>query len=111
MQVKQTATNVAIVVASFLGALVVAIYAARPFVFQVREGFNEGTPVQMLVFTFVFICIRIICHKRKLPCEAPPQEVVEFKLTHLHAKRLLIYLPMKEYNTSSRRSVRWPVLR
>jgi hypothetical protein len=55
MQVKQTATNVAIVVASFLGALVVAIYAARPFVFQVREGFNEGTPVQMLVFTFVFI--------------------------------------------------------
>ena len=53
--VAAVAIFVAIVVASFFGALVAAIYAARPFVYHVHQGFNEGTPVQMLVFAFVFI--------------------------------------------------------
>ena len=55
--VTNAAIFVAIVVASFFGALVAAIYAARPFVHHVHEGF------------------------RKLDCEAPPQGLLEFKLT------------------------------
>ena len=56
--------NVLISFISIGVALVSAIYAARPFIYHVHPGFNEGTPVTMFVFiaTFLFtfgICLSI----------------------------------------------------
>jgi hypothetical protein len=55
LKLKQVATNVAVVLSSLFGALVSGAYAAGAFVFHVEDGFNEGTPLTMLTFTFVFI--------------------------------------------------------
>ena len=53
-------SRILMVVAAPVIALELAGYAARPFVYHVRRGFNEGTPVTLLVFAAVFLFI-LVC--------------------------------------------------
>jgi hypothetical protein len=55
LKLKQVATNVAVVLSSLFGALVLGAYAAGAFVLHGEDGFNEGTPLTMMAFTFVFV--------------------------------------------------------
>jgi hypothetical protein len=55
LKLKQIATHVAVVLSSLFGALVLGAYANGAFVLHFEDGFNEGTPLTMLAFTFVFV--------------------------------------------------------
>jgi hypothetical membrane protein len=60
LKAKQVATNIAVVLSSLFGALLFGVFAAGAFVFHVEEGFNEGTPLTLLAFTFVFVLAFVI---------------------------------------------------
>ena len=51
--------RIVLVPVSLFIALLLAIFAARRFVYHVRPGFNEGTPVTILVFAAVFLFVLV----------------------------------------------------